>query len=109
VTPLHHDEHSIVFAQVFGRKRFKLIPPFDGPRLQARRRYYSAIDPEHLDLERHPELAGATVLDVVVEPGDMLFLPVGWWHWVRALDVSISTTFCSFRVAGRNTVLRTPR
>jgi hypothetical protein len=37
-----------------------------------------------------------------------LFLPVGWWHWVKALDVSISATFCSFRIAGRNTPLRTP-
>jgi hypothetical protein len=42
---------------------------------------------------------------VVVEPGDGLFLPVGWWHWARALDVSISATFSSFRVDGRNTQL----
>ncbi len=109
VTPLHHDEHSILLAQVFGRKHVKLIPPFDGQRLRVRRRYYSAIDPEHLDLDGDTELARITVLDVVVEPGDMLFLPVGWWHWVKALDVSITATFCSFRVVGRNTVLRTLR
>jgi predicted 2-oxoglutarate/Fe(II)-dependent dioxygenase YbiX len=109
VTPLHHDEHSILFAQIFGRKRFKLIPPFDGPHLYVRRRFYSAIDPETVDLARYPEFSRATVLDVVAEPGDMVFLPVGWWHWVKALDVSISTTFCSFRVEGRNTSLRIPR
>lgn len=108
VTPLHHDEHSILFAQVFGRKQFKLIPPFDAPRLYVRRRYYSPVDPENVDLARYPAFARASVLDVVVEPGDLLFLPVGWWHWVRALDVSISVTFSAFRVAGQNTLLRTP-
>jgi Rps23 Pro-64 3,4-dihydroxylase Tpa1-like proline 4-hydroxylase len=108
VTPFHHDEHSILFAQIFGSKRFKLVPPFDGPRLYARRRFYSAIDPEAADLARYPEFSGATVLDIVAEPGDMLFLPVGWWHWVKALDVSISATFCSFRVEGGNTPLRIP-
>jgi phytoene dehydrogenase-like protein len=40
---------------------------------------------------------------------DLLFLPVGWWHWVRALDVSISATFSSFREPERNTALRLPR
>jgi hypothetical protein len=108
VTPLHHDEHSILFAQVYGRKRFKLIPPFDGPRMYVRRRFFSAVDPERIDAERYPEFLKASVADVVVEPGDALFLPVGWWHWARALAISISATFCSFGVPGRNDLLRTP-
>ena len=108
VTPLHHDLHSILFAQIFGRKRFKLIPPFDTPLLHLRRKYYSAVDLEQVDRVRYPAFAGVSVLNVEVEPGDLLFLPVGWWHWVRALDVSISASFSSFREPDRNTALRLP-
>ena len=32
VTPLHHDEHSILFLQIYGRKQFKLIPSFELPK-----------------------------------------------------------------------------
>ena len=106
VTPLHYDEHSVLFAEIFGRKHVKLIPPFDYRRVYARDRFYSDVDPEHVDLVRHPEFAHASVADVLVEPGDVLFLPVGWWHWAKSLDVSISATFSSFRVPDRNSSLR---
>ena len=86
-----------------------MYPGPGGTLLYLRRNYYSAVDPEHVDLARYPAFAGATVLDIEVEPGDLLFLPVGWWHWVRALDVSISATFSSFREPERNTALRLPR
>lgn len=107
LTPLHHDLHSILFAQVFGTKHVKLIPPFDTAFVYPCKTFYSAVDPENVDAARFPEFLKATVLDVIVEPGDVLLLPVGWWHWVRALDVSISATFCSF-TRGTNTVLRMP-
>jgi Rps23 Pro-64 3,4-dihydroxylase Tpa1-like proline 4-hydroxylase len=109
VTPLHHDEHSILFAQVYGRKHFKLIPSFDLPRLYARARYYSAVDPENTDAKQFPEFLSTSVADVTLGPGDVLFIPVGWWHWVKALDVSISATFCSFRVRGHNIAWKASR
>jgi len=105
VTPLHYDEHSILFMQVYGRKRFKLIPSFDLNKVYPRDRYYSAVDPENIDFDRYPLFAQASVAEVVVEPGDVLFLPVGWWHWARSLDVSISVTFSRFLVPGGNTTL----
>ncbi len=36
------------------------------------------------------------VLTTVVEPGELLFIPVGWWHAVRSLDVSMSLSFTNF-------------
>ena len=57
VTPLHYDEHSILFTQVYGRKQFKLIPSFDYGYLYARDAYYSEVDPENWDPVRHPLFA----------------------------------------------------
>ena len=106
VTPLHHDEHSILFMQVYGRKQFKLIPSFELPKIYPRKKFYSAVDPENVDGERYPQFLTASVADVTVEPGDILFLPVGWWHWAKSLDISISATFCSFHVENCNTTLK---
>ncbi|HZP87064.1 MAG TPA: cupin-like domain-containing protein [Burkholderiales bacterium] len=103
VTPLHYDEHSILLAQIYGRKKFLFVPPFDTDKLYPRHRFYSAVDPEWPDLKRYPAFAQASVAAVEVAPGDLLFIPVAWWHWARALSVSMSATFCSFCVAGGNT------
>jgi len=35
-------------------------------------------------------------------PADALLIPVGWWHAVQALDVSLSVTFVCFDRAARN-------
>jgi hypothetical protein len=33
----------------------------------------------------------------MLEPGELLFLPVGCWHFVEGLDVSITITFTNFK------------
>jgi ribosomal protein L16 Arg81 hydroxylase len=35
---------------------------------------------------------------VVVEPGETLFVPLGWWHQVEALDTSLSISFTNLDV-----------
>jgi hypothetical protein len=103
---LHHDHLNVLFCQVYGRKRFRLIPSCELARAYNQQGLYSAVDPRTPDLERFPEFQRATVLDFVVGPGDALLIPVGWWHAVQALDVSISVTFVSFDLPQRNTYWR---
>ena len=91
VTALHHDTSNILLCQIFGRKRVRLYPPDEPRLLAAARGVYSDLDPER----DAAGLAGRG-LDVVLAPGEALFLPVGWWHHVRALDVSISLAFNHF-------------
>ncbi|MGK4003910.1 cupin-like domain-containing protein [Sorangium sp. So ce1036] len=90
VTPLHHDTSNILFGQVYGRKRYRMIAPFETSLFEGARAMYAGRDPEQGSME--PVL----VKDVVLEPGEALFIPVGWWHHVRALDVSISLGINSF-------------
>lgn len=44
------------------------------------------------DLNRFPDHAHPRVMDCMIGPGDLLFLPVGWWHDVKGLDLSITVT-----------------
>lgn len=97
VTPLHHDDDDILFAQIRGRKRFTLFSPGDTPFLYNHVAVFSEVDPESPDYGRHPLYRRATPIVVDLEPGDALFLPRPWWHHVRALDVSVSVSFTGFR------------
>jgi hypothetical protein len=99
---LHHDHLSVLFCQVFGRKRFWLIPSWETPWLYNDRGLYSAVDILAPDVTRFPDFARATVHTCEVGPGDALLIPVGWWHAVQALDVSLSVTFVCFDRAARN-------
>jgi Cupin-like domain len=97
LTPLHHDTSNIIFAQIAGRKRFRLIPPSDWQYVYNGSGAFSDVDVESPDPVRHPRFRDATVIDLTLEPGEVLFLPVGWWHHVRSLSVSLSVSFTNFR------------
>jgi hypothetical protein len=100
VTSLHHDAQNILFGQIYGRKLFQLIPPCDGDKLYVERECFSAVDLASRDYSRFPLFRRASILSVIVPPGDFLFIPVGWWHWVKALDISMSVSFTDFLVRG---------
>jgi hypothetical protein len=98
VTPLHHDTLMLFHTQVVGRKRWRLVSPLETPRLYNHYEMYSAVNLDAVDLNRHPDFAAVTVLDVVVEPGETMFLPLAWWHQVSSLDVSLSFSYSNLDV-----------
>ena len=93
VTPLHHDTLMLFHTQVVGRKRWRLISPLEWPKLYNHHNVFSPIDLDRPDLHRYPAFGDVKVLDVVVEPGQTMFLPLAWWHQVSALDVSLSFSY----------------
>jgi ribosomal protein L16 Arg81 hydroxylase len=101
VTPLHHDEVCLFHLQVVGRKRWRLISPMQTPLVYNYNQVFSQVDLESPNLLRFPLFSDVNVLDVVVNPGEAIFLPLAWWHHVRSLDISISLSFSNLRVPGR--------
>jgi Cupin-like domain len=93
VTPLHHDTLMLFHTQIVGRKRWRFISPLETPRLYNHFEVYSPIDLDAPDLARYPLFRDVSVLEVIVEPGETVFLPLGWWHQVTALDVSLSFSY----------------
>jgi Cupin-like domain len=96
VSPLHRDRVNVLKAQVYGRKRILLVHSNQMHRVYNERSFYSELDAESPDLGRFPRFKGVRVHVVTLHPGECLFIPVGWWHHVRSLDVSMSLTFTNF-------------
>jgi hypothetical protein len=96
VTPLHHDETAIFHLQIKGRKHWKLISPLAAPNLYNHINVFSPVDLENIDYEKYPLMKKVSVMEVTVEEGEAIFLPVGWWHNVVSKDVCISLSFCGF-------------
>lgn len=92
-TPLHHDTLMLFHTQVVGRKRWRFVSPLQTPLLYNRMGVYSPIDLDEPDYDRYPRLREAVVLETVLDPGDTLFLPLGWWHQVSALELSMSFSY----------------
>jgi hypothetical protein len=94
VTPLHCDYDDNIFTQVWGTKRIFLAPPHHDEFLYVREAnpvlYGSPFDPENPDYERFPLARRAALVECIVNPGEMLYVPAGWYHQVRALTFSLS-------------------
>lgn len=100
VTSLHHDLTNNFIAQMVGRKRIKFMPAAEVGKLYNHQHVFSEIadleDPG-IDVARHPRLTELRFYDVLLEPGEILFMPLGWWHQVKSVDFSVTITFTNFR------------
>lgn len=94
VTPLHCDYDDNIFAQIWGTKRIFLSPPHHDEFLYAREAnailFGSPFDPESPDFDKFPLAGQASMIECVVNPGDLLYVPAGWYHQVRSLTFSLS-------------------
>lgn len=92
VTGMHQDLNHIFFCQIHGRKRFRLYPATQVPYVYNRKWVFSPVDPLEPAVSAYPLFDRATVFDVTVEEGDMLYIPIGWWHHVIGETASISVS-----------------
>ena len=87
VTPLHQDiwgTHAWL-TQLVGRKRWIFIPP------EERRFVYDfQVQPERPDFVRFPLFRQAHPLECTIGPGETVFVPSRWIHYVVSLDPTIS-------------------
>ncbi|MCC5898584.1 MAG: cupin-like domain-containing protein [Phormidium sp. BM_Day4_Bin.17] len=96
---LHYDTFDGTLIQLAGQKRVVLFPPSQLSNLYPfplighlhhglkLRSWFSQVYPDKPDFEAFPGLEDAFKhrYEVILNPGDVLYLPVGWWHEVSAL------------------------
>lgn len=97
VSPAHFDPPHNLFVQLVGRKRFTVFPASQFENLylpsELPSRNISRVDIVKPDYDRFPLFRGATPFEGTVGPGEVLFLPRRWVHYLRALDDSISLSY----------------
>ncbi|TCD66984.1 hypothetical protein EIP91_000664 [Steccherinum ochraceum] len=123
ITSIHSDPYENIYTVIRGSKTFTLFPPTEGwcmavheqpyvertyPHAQYQRnsphsplklvpssdttpaiRWSSVMDPTSpgsLDSEAHP-------IEITVSAGESLYLPAGWWHYVRQSGVTIAVNY----------------
>jgi hypoxia-inducible factor 1-alpha inhibitor (HIF hydroxylase) len=101
LTPVHYDEQENLFCQVEGYKRVILFPPSQFECLYPYPVHHphdrqSQVDFENPDYEKFPKFRYVDGQEGVLGPGDVLYLPMYWWHHFESLKdggVTISITF----------------
>ena len=92
----HYDGYHNFYAQLYGRKKFTLFRPTNWPGLYP----FPFLHPSHAqaqinvsersDAARYPLIGSVEAVEVVLEPGDLLYMPPLWFHHVESMSVSIS-------------------
>lgn len=51
------------------------------------------MDVDDPDTDRFPGFLSVPYMEVVLAPGEALFMPSRWWHYVRAESMSFSVSY----------------
>ncbi|XP_028402003.1 hypoxia-inducible factor 1-alpha inhibitor-like isoform X2 [Dendronephthya gigantea] len=99
VTPAHYDIMENLFLQIHGKKRCILFSPENYKFLYPYPVYHphdrqTQVNFDFPDFKKFPKFRNITGVDAVVGPGDVLYIPNYWWHYIESeSDRTISMNF----------------
>jgi len=95
----HYDAYHNFYAQIYGRKRFTMFRPTEWPGIYP----YPFLHPHHaqaqvnisddISISMFPAVKHLEGYQVLLEPGDLLYMPPLWFHHVEAVDVRYDICF----------------
>ncbi len=98
VTPAHRDNSPGLAWHLIGRKRWLFLPPSYADRV-----YIRATEPNAqlagvdfnapLDGDRPPLFRDVVPAEVVVHPGESVYIPALWFHQVHQEDLTVSMSY----------------
>lgn len=93
IAEAHYDSSRNFVALFGGERRYILSHPKNCPNLALYPHRHpsgrhTALDWSAPDLEAYPEFADAKANEVVLQAGDVLYLPTHWFHHIISLDLN---------------------
>jgi hypothetical protein len=88
------DMSNVLLTQFYGRKKVVLVAP-QYSRLLYKLPFntHSLIDLDSPDLKKYPGLNYIETYECILEHGDSLFMPSGYWHYITYLDGGFSVSY----------------
>ena len=100
VTPCHTDPYHNLLCQVVGRKYVRLYSPNSTDTLypfsEGMHSNSSQVDfdaPLETVTKQFPLFPDEPFFDGILESGQAMYIPPGWWHYVKSLTPSASVSF----------------
>lgn len=101
VSPLHTDPKDNLLVQVFGSKYIRLYHkniPADIIYCHESKllNNTSQVDVENIDEDKFPnftKFSSSYMSETILNPGEVLFIPKGFWHFVKSTSTSFSISF----------------
>lgn len=95
ISPLHYDLDNNFFIQSYGTKKFLIYNPWEFYNLYpnslfSRTPHISKVNLDNLDIKKYPNFTKTSPIEIIINAGEMFFLPAYWWHHVYSLDLTVS-------------------
>ncbi|MGH1439655.1 MAG: cupin-like domain-containing protein [Cellvibrionaceae bacterium] len=93
------DLSDLLLCHFGGKKHVLLIPPEQTPYMYKVPYSFSTlydVDFENPDFTKHPALKHLNAYSAVLNHGDALYIPSGYWHYIIYEDIGFSLTLRSF-------------
>lgn len=91
-SPLHFDKYNNIFTQVTGYKYIILVDP-KFSMLIPKGPDNNSCSIQHENLLHFFDMHNISFQELIIKPGDSLYIPKTWWHQVKSLSFSISISF----------------
>lgn len=88
------DMSNVLLTQFYGRKKVVLIAPeYSDLLYKLPLNTHALVDLDSPDYKKYPGLEYIETLECVLEPGDSLFMPSGYWHYITYMDGGFSVSY----------------
>ena len=88
------DMSNVLLTQFHGRKKVILISPeYSDLLYRLPFNTYSLVNIDNPDYKKYPGLEFVEAYEYILEPGDALYMPSGYWHYITYLDGGFGVSY----------------